>query len=136
MPADPGYHSILATSVVSRFLVVTDLFSPFHCLSLHSLSHHCPILPLRFPPAAHSSPTHCSNAVLQPKLVSRGTDPLCALHAAAHQLRSTELNLSQQQTRTVRVETCSCGIQEHITAAFCIGNSKVSTKECTFCSSI
>lgn len=34
----PWTHSILVTSVVSRFLVVTDKFSLFHCLSLHFLS--------------------------------------------------------------------------------------------------
>lgn len=129
MPTDPVYHSILPSSVVLRLLVVTGLFSAFHCLSLHS--DHCPILPSRFPPASHSSPTLCSGAVLQPKLVSRGTDPLCALHAAAltfHQLRAKELNLPRQQTWIVRAETCSCGILKHTTDAFCIGNSKVSTK--------
>lgn len=139
MPTDPGYCNTVATSIVSRLLVPTVVFSSFHCLSFHYISHHCPIFPLRFPSAAHSSPAHSSTVVPQPKLVTRGTDPPCALRAAAptfHQMRSTELSLPQQLTWTVRVEICSCGIQEHTPAGFGIGNSKVSAKECTFCSSV
>lgn len=139
MPTDPGYRSIVVTSVVSRLLVATVIFSSFHCLSFHYVSPYCATFPLRFPPAAHSSPACSSNIVPQPKLVSRGTDHLCALCAAAltfHQMRSTELSLPQQLTWTVRVEICSCGIQGRTPATFCVGNSKVSTKECTFYSSI
>lgn len=57
---DPGHNIILAYPVTSRISTITDIFSPFYCLSFHSpYNHHAPF----FLPGSHQLLTLSSFAI-------------------------------------------------------------------------